>query len=202
MGANLKQLPFSQFNRHDLLPLQEDFLWRIEWGVVRSLTWSEDGTLATLGYWGVGDVVGQPLSRLRPYQVECLTCVEAISIPEQHWYLVFDSIVSHAQQSEELLNIVRHQRVCERLHQLLLWLASKFGRPVPSGKLIDLRLTHQEIAELIGTTRVTVTRLLKELEAEERIMRRSQRYIIPCNCRPQELRTKNYPLSSRSAKLH
>lgn len=30
--------------------------------------------------------------------------------------------------------------------------------------MIGLRLTHQEIAEVLGTTRVTVTRLLNQFE--------------------------------------
>lgn len=178
MRVNLTRLPFS---RNDLLPLQKDILWRIEWGAVRTLTWSDEGTIVTLGYWGAGDVVGQPLSRLRPHQIECLTSVEATSIPSNHWHLVFDSIISHVQQSEELLSIVRHERVYKRLQQLLIWLARKFGRSVPAGELIDLRLTHQGIAELIGTTRVTVTRLLKELEEEGQIIRKQRHYIILCN---------------------
>jgi CRP-like cAMP-binding protein len=32
--------------------------------------------------------------------------------------------------------------------------------------LIQLRLTHQELAETIGTTRVTVTRLMQSLEQQ------------------------------------
>jgi len=36
--------------------------------------------------------------------------------------------VAHARQSEELLAIVRNERVQQRLQQLLVWLARKFGR--------------------------------------------------------------------------
>ncbi len=47
-----------------------------------------------------------------------------------------------------------------RLASLLIRFANDFGRKVQSGQMIDLILTHQEIANLLGTSRVTVTKLL------------------------------------------
>jgi CRP-like cAMP-binding protein len=54
----------------------------------------------------------------------------------------------------------------------------KFGREIEQGQLIDLRLTHQEIAEIIGATRVTVTRLLNEFEKRGIIQRLPQHFIL------------------------
>ncbi|MGL4377557.1 MAG: hypothetical protein ACRCT1_14050, partial [Microcoleaceae cyanobacterium] len=42
----------QQFPRRALLPNKKDGLWQIESGVVRTLTWLEDGTIITLGLWG------------------------------------------------------------------------------------------------------------------------------------------------------
>lgn len=175
LPTNWQCFPFS---RNDLLPLKPDILWRIEWGAVRSLTWSDEGSVVTVGYWGSGDVVGHALSRLHPHQIECMTSVEATAVPDRAWPELLDAIIAHVQQTEELLSIVRYERIYQRLERLLLWLSRKFGRRVPNGELIDLRLTHQGIAELIGTTRVTVTRLLKELEEEGKIIRQQRHYII------------------------
>ncbi|MCG8515781.1 MAG: Crp/Fnr family transcriptional regulator [Halanaerobiales bacterium] len=47
-----------------------------------------------------------------------------------------------------------------RLASLLIRFANDFGRKVQSGQMIDLILTHQEIANLLGTSRVTVTKLV------------------------------------------
>lgn len=173
--ANLVQRSFSY---RDLIPLQTDALWHITWGKVRTLTWNEEGTPTTLGYWGPGDVVGQPLSRIQPYQVECLTSVEVELIPSHLCHQALEAIFLHSQQTEELLNIVRNERVHCRLRQLLVWLSGKFGRRVEAGLLIDLRLTHQAIAEAIGTTRVTVTRLLNEFEQEGAIGRPKRHFIV------------------------
>lgn len=166
------------FSCRDLIPLQSDVLWQITWGAVRTMTWDEEGTPTTLGYWGPGDVVGQSLSRIQPYQIECLTSVEVCYIPLEQCHQAIDAVLLHAQQTEELLRIVRQERMHCRLQELLVWLARKFGRPVPSGLLIDLRLTHQAIAEAIGTTRVTVTRLLNQFEREGSISRFKRHYIV------------------------
>lgn len=173
-----QQLTRFPFSRNDCLPARADLLWSVEWGSVRTLTWNEEGSVITLGYWGAGDVVGQPLSGIYPYQIECLTSVEVTSIPTQQWHHFLDRIVSHTQQTKELFSIIRSERIYHRLDKLLIWLGNKFGRTVSQGILIDLRLTHQNLAELIGTTRVTVTKLLKELEDEGKIVRQQRYYIV------------------------
>lgn len=172
----LKQLTFS---RYDLLSLQPDILWKIERGVVRTVTSSEDGKPIILGFWGAGDIVGKPLTSLEPYQIECLTSVEVNLLPSSVWYQFIDAAISHIRLSEELLNIVHSRPVPYRLLQLLDWLARKFGRDVEQGKLIELPLTHQTLSEAICTTRVTVTRLLKQFEEEE-ILKRHGRYLVLC----------------------
>ena len=165
------------FHRRDAIALQPNILWRIERGVVRTLTWSESGTTTVLGYWGSGDVVGQALSRVQPYQIECVTGVAASYIPSHECDKVLEAIFCHTQQTEELLSIVRQESVYLRLRQLLTWLAGKFGHPVEQGQSLDLQLTHQDLADTIGATRVTVTRLLAQFE-HSGIIHRHRRHII------------------------
>ena len=47
-----------------------------------------------------------------------------------------------------------------------LELAKDFGEPCEAGLRLNLRLTHQEIASALSTTRVTVTRVLGQLRDE------------------------------------
>lgn len=177
-SAGLTEFKRSKFARRSLLPLGRDYLWKIESGVVRTLTWLEDGTTITLGIWGVGDVVSRALSKAEPYQIECLTPVEASLLPLDRWHQVTESIILHSQQMQELLQILHCRSVDASLLRLLTWLAKKFGHQVEKGQLIDLRLTHQEISETIGTTRVTVTRLLNEFEKQGIIQRLPHKFIV------------------------
>lgn len=167
------------FSRREIIPPRQDILWRIDRGAVRTYTWSEQGTLITLGYWGKGDVVGHALSRVTPYQIECLTSVETSLLPFKHWDEALEAILSHIQQTEELLSIVHRKPVSLRLWQFLNWLGQKFGREVEQGQLIDIAITHQELAEVINTTRVSVTRILQQFEEEDLLIRHQRQLIIP-----------------------
>jgi CRP-like cAMP-binding protein len=167
------------FSCLDTLPLRQRMLWKVESGVLRTYTFNETGTRNILGYWGEGDVVGHPLSRLNPYEIECLTSVEVVLIPPERWHQVLEAIMLHAQQTKELLYVKGYERAHHRLMHLLVWLAQKFGRAVGQGKLIDVPLTHEGIAESIGSTRVTVTRLLKQFEREGIIHRDHRNIIVP-----------------------
>lgn len=179
----ISTLPLTQrsFNRRDRIPLREDVLWRIESGAVRTVTWREEGILVALGYWGVGDVIGQSLSQVKPYEIECLTDVEVSLLPYELWQEALNAIISYIQQLEELLSIVHRNPSSVRLWQFLVFLDQKFGCDVEQGRLIHLQLTHQELAETINTTRVTVTRLLQQFEQEGMLLRHSRRLVL---CRP------------------
>jgi CRP-like cAMP-binding protein len=168
----------SKFARRTLLPLAHDYLWQIDSGVVRTLTWLEDGTNITLGLWGPGDVVSRALSRAEPYEIECLTPVEATVLPLDKWHQVNEVLIEHIQQFQEFMEILHCRSVDVALLRLLTWLAKKFGHEVDKGQQIDLRLTHQEISEILGTTRVTVTRLLNEFEKQGIIQRLPRKFIV------------------------
>lgn len=167
------------FSRREMIPPRQDILWRIDRGAVRTYTWSEQGTLIALGYWGKGDIVGHSLSRIAPYQIECLTSVETSLLPFKMWDEALEAMLSHIQQTEELLSIVHRKPVSLRLWQFLNWLCQKFGREVDRGQLIDITITHQEIAEVINTTRVSVTRMLQQFEEEGILLRHQRQLIIP-----------------------
>ena len=166
------------FACREMIPLESNSFWLLKQGIVKTFTWNEEGSIITLGYWGADDVVGQPLSLVHPYQIECITTVKASCIHVNQCYRLSDSIRRHIQQTEELLYIVRSERIYQRLRKILIWLAQKFGREIGVGKLIELRLTHQDLAEIIGTTRVTVTKLINQLEQEGIISRPERNTIL------------------------
>jgi CRP-like cAMP-binding protein len=166
---------WRSFAPNETIPMEQGYLWLIRRGITKTVTWDKEGKLTILGYWGARDIVG--LSQIEPYEIRCLTFVEASCIPQHQWTILNKSIFSYVRQMEELFCILRCEPMQERLWQVLTFLGKKFGHQVTEGKLIDLRLTHQEIADVIGSTRVTVTRLLHQLE-EEGKLDRSRRHLL------------------------
>ena len=53
---------------------------------------------------------------------------------------------------------------------LLGWLSGRFGAPHPGGWTeLALPLTHDDVAGIVNSTRVTVTTMFKQLRAEGRL---------------------------------
>ena len=65
-----------------------------------------------------------------------------------------------------------------RLISFLLVLAKDFGLPSSKGITIDLKISHQAIAEAIGSTRVTITRFFIELRNSGLIANTRQKITI------------------------
>jgi CRP-like cAMP-binding protein len=166
------------FTRRSLLPSDQSHLWQINSGFVMTNTYLEDGTMIALGLWGAGDIVGESLTKIKPYQAQCLTSVEASLVFAQDWNQSKTDWLKHIEQAEELMVIRGNKKVETMLTQLLVWLSKKFGSQLEQGRLIDMRLTHEDLAGLISSSRVTVTRLLGQLEQEKVIERKSLNRII------------------------
>jgi len=177
--TNPRQIDTKQlFSRRSLLPEQKNTLWRIERGFVRTYTYLEDGTTVALGLWGSGDVVGVSLSQMKPYRIECLTKVEATILSTDDYPQLTETLLAHIYQAQELMVIRSHKKVETMLIKLLAWLSKKFWSEVNKGRLIDIRLTHEDLAQILGSTRVTVTRILGQFEQEGLINRISLNRIL------------------------
>ena len=66
----------------------------------------------------------------------------------------------------------------ERLVGLLCELLEQYGRKIDEGLLIDIKLSHQDLAGLIGITRESVTLTLGELQFERFITVGRQRIVV------------------------
>ena len=77
--------------------------------------------------------------------------------------LLLQGLSSRILQTETMIETLTHRDMSSRLVSFLLVLCRDFGVPSDRGITIDLRLSHQAIAEAIGSTRVTITRLLGDL---------------------------------------
>lgn len=82
-------------------------------------------------------------------------------------------LVEFRQRQEMLLYSVNI-----RLARLLLGLAKKYGVTTPQGVKINLKLTHQELANLIGTARETLTLTIGKFRREGLLTKTSGSILI------------------------
>ena len=65
-----------------------------------------------------------------------------------------------------------------RIARTLLNLAAQYGRPCPEGVRISIRFTHQDVAGIINTSRITTNKVMKRMEEEGILLKREGRYIL------------------------
>ena len=78
------------------------------------------------------------------------------------------------------------RRHAERVRMKLVQLAHSYGKGGSDGVVLDLPLTHDLLADMVGSTRETVTRALAQLAREGIIQHERGRYRI--GIPPEELR--------------
>lgn len=116
----------------------------------------------------------------RFYHAVAFTPVELLSVPIEQVekalkedpdlsMVMLRGLSSRILQTEMMIETLAHRDMGSRLVSFLLILCRDFGVPGPEGITIDLKLSHQAIAEAIGSTRVTVTRLLGDLRDQKMI---------------------------------
>lgn len=81
-------------------------------------------------------------------------------------------------QYEELVKCLLPRETEVRLANLLPILAQKFGRREDGHVTIDLRLTHQDLAAMVASTRESVTKVLNEMRNRDLIVIESGRITL------------------------
>lgn len=91
---------------------------------------------------------------------------------------LFSAMSKRMQQSDDLIVTLLHREVSSRLAALLSNLGSRFGQENERETLIDVRLTHMELANMIASTREAVSKAMTELQREDLIEVRSRQIYI------------------------
>jgi CRP-like cAMP-binding protein len=132
------------------------------------------GREVILEIFGPGDPLGAVVAyEGRPYPASAIALERALCLLvrrheffillERHPSLVRGFLVGMAQRIVELtrrIPEVAGGRVETRFAHLFLKLADRLGRPTPSGTLIPLALSRQDLADLAGTTIETTIRVM------------------------------------------
>ena len=184
------QQTLHSFASNKAIPLSSSEVWVVCRGVVMLSTLYDTGEEALLGLAGPSVLFGLPLTQVDPYQATAFSAVDLIKISMaelEHSPLLcrdlFRSLNHRLQQTEQILAIVGQRRVEDRLRWFLQLLSQEVGQPWGPGTRLTVRFTHQHLANAVGTTRVTITRLLGQLRRDGLLDLDDDRHLIlldPC----------------------
>ncbi len=152
-------------------------------GRVKIGSFTEEGKQTILAFIEPGEIFGE-LSLMgteqREEYAEAIEKSTIILIPKEtmQQLLVENSSVSlgitklfglRRQRIERRLKYLLFRSNRERLVHLLIELAEQYGKQVEEGVELRIKLSHQDLASIIGSTRETVTVVLGELQNEGRL---------------------------------
>lgn len=182
-----QNFPVRSFHRGQEIPLEANKIWIVLRGVVLLNTLHPSGDEALLGLAVPSMPLGAPLTQVMPYNAVTLSDAELLllTLDDLHrsptiQQALNQQLIRRLQQSESMTALLGLRRVEDRLKQFLLLLSQSVGESCDAGRMLSVRLTHQHLANALGTTRVTVTRILNQLRGEGWLQITEGRHIIIC----------------------
>jgi len=197
--AELSQLEsrakVRKYQRHNALYLPADHadaVLLLASGRVKIGSLTADGKESILAFIEPGEIFGE-LAIIDPgRREEFAETVEPSTVVMFPRAAFCDCMQQHAEISLGVTKLIglRRQRIerrlkyllfrssRDRLIHLLLELSEQYGESSPTAVLIQLKLSHQDLANIIGSTRETVTVLLGDLEAERHLELGRRRIVI------------------------
>jgi CRP-like cAMP-binding protein len=180
--------PLSSYSTGRKIPLCDEEVCIIYRGVVCTQTFQQEGDESILGLVGPMMPVSPKFTLLNPYEVYALTPVDLIRTTWSELQKSEDlmremnrALIQRLRQTEALFAIRSKRQTSERLIGFLSFLAQEYGKPTPQGIRLEVQLTHQQIADSISATRVTVTRLMGTLRRASLIRIGSDRCLYVMN---------------------
>ena len=170
--------------------LPGDYMYIIREGRVKVTKLSEDGREKILAFFEVGHFVGDMalLDRApRSASVKALTPVRVLALSRADFtglirkspdlaIAVIRELSGRLRAVNDQASALSFQRVKDRTKGLLVRLAKD---EAPDGvHLLTPALTHQQIADMIGTSRETVTRVVKDLKGAGWLDQDGKRYLV------------------------
>ena len=123
-------------------------------------------------------VFAQALSAAQVAVVRKSVLVEVLKRDPELVVKLFSSLYERLKQSEEVIDRLLEREVSARLIKLLQNLGERFGETNGSATVLDMSLTHQDLANMIVSTREAVSKAMGELQREGLIEVRNRKIAI------------------------
>ena len=136
-------------------------------GKAMSMYQSPSGKVGTTGFWCTGDIMGagdlgsrttrqMTLHCLEPcvlYTLSYMRCNALVDRFPELAHAIIHALSLRLRWVARLAVILQTESGHQRISEVLLALADRFGVESPYGVLIDLRLTHEDLASMSGVSR-------------------------------------------------
>ena len=176
---------FFQGDRHN-------GIWLIEKGSVRTFYAGPSGREITLAFWTPGHFIGGPeifgggthmwsADAQEDVHLLHLTGARILQLVEtmpSFAICLIKGLVAKGKCYSALVQMLGTRSVTERLAQLLIILADTHGRPEGNRLIVERKITHDQLAAIVGSTRQWVTMSLDKFQKKGLITAARGRLVI------------------------
>ena len=124
------------------------------------------------------DVFAEAVTDVRVAGVQKASIERSVKTNPEFALKLFSSFAERLRQSDEVIESLLHREVSTRLATLLMNLSERFGEMDSNGTIVDVRLTHQDLANMIASTREAVSKVMSEFQRDNLIEIRNRRIVI------------------------
>jgi CRP/FNR family transcriptional regulator, cyclic AMP receptor protein len=170
---------------------QDEMVYFIESGQIKLLMLSSEGKECLLAIHSVGDIFGELCLSGLGARLETATAMKATTVKQIPCTQFFarlsrDSLyegfvrylaVRIADQQQVIANLVTVDSE-QRLGQTLLQLARTMGKKDPRSIRIELKITHEELSEMVGTTRPRISLFMQRFHNLGLIETNKDRFLV------------------------
>lgn len=175
------KIRIEEFKKNEVVLREEDtneFMYIILFGKVKVIQTTENGKEIILAVHKSDDFFGEVSlidGKTSPATVQTLENSLIAFIARKDFYLLLSTqdrvlekllhiFCSRLRESWERIYILNAKNASDRVKMLFLMLSHQNGDKTSEGVVLNLKLTHQEIADMTGLSRETVTRILDRLQ--------------------------------------
>src|SRR4030043_785523 len=188
------KLSLKRYKKHEVILFEEDtteYMYIILNGKTKVIQTTEDGKEILLAMHHSGEFFGEMSlldGKTSPATVVAMEDSSVAIISRQEFYSliraqkrILDNLLlilcSRLRDSWEKIQLLNLKNASHRIKILFLMLSDKYGEKTAEGVTLNIKLTHQEIAEMTGMTRETVTRMIDKWQKDGAISVLKNRFI-------------------------
>ena len=189
------KLAVRRFKKNDVILYEEntnEVMYIILRGKVKVIQSTEDGKEVILAMHRAGDFFGE-VSLIDSKTIPAIVVAKEDSIvaiiSKQEFYSLLYSqgkvldvllqvLCSRLRDSWDRIQLLSFTNASQRIKMLLASLADEYGGKTKEGTLLNIKLTHQDIADMTGVARETATRAIDKMNKDGEIKVLKNRSIL------------------------
>jgi len=194
MEQIINKMILKQFKKNETILYEEDtneFMYVILLGKVKVIRSTEDGKEIILAIHKSGDFFGEmslidgkttPASVIatEDSQIAIIARKDFFSIVFLHNKVtgnLLKILCARLRKCWDTIQLLNFNNASQRTKMLLLMLIEEYGEKTSEGTVLNIKLTHQNISDMTGLTRESITKVLDKLQKQKEIIVLKNRFI-------------------------